>query len=93
MIEAQWKELRQVLVTNENIEDSLCRYQVLLRFGLPCKHVLKRAFDTGKPIPRSLVHARYWLQGPTIHVREWQPRYAEDARVDYMNEPVVEKLR
>jgi hypothetical protein len=93
MIEAQWKELRQVLVTNENIEDSLCRYQVLLRFGLPCKHVLKRAFDTGKPNPRSLVHARYWLQGPTIHVREWQPRYAEDARVDYMNEPVVEKLR
>jgi hypothetical protein len=86
MIEPQWKELRQALTTNESIEESPCRCQVLLRFGLPCKHVLKRAFDTGEPIPRSLVHPRYWLQGPTTHAREWQPRYAEDARVDYMSE-------
>jgi hypothetical protein len=86
MIEPQWKELRQALSTNENIEDSPCRCQVLLRFGLPCKHVLKRAFDTGEPIPRSLIHPQYWLQGPTIHAREWQPRYADDARVDYMSE-------
>jgi MULE transposase domain len=86
MIEPQWKELRQALTANESIEDSPYRCQILLRFGLPCKHVLKRAFDTGEPIPRSLIHPRYWLQGPTIHAREWQPRYAEDARVDYMSE-------
>jgi len=51
--------------------------------SLPCKHVLKRAFDTGEPIPRSLVHPRYWLQGPIMHEGEWQPRYPEEARVDY----------
>jgi len=54
--------------------------------SLPCKHVLKRAFDTGEPIPRSLVHPRYWLQGPIMHEGEWQPRYPEEARVDYMSE-------
>jgi hypothetical protein len=59
MIEPQWKELRQGLAANENIEDSPCRCQILLRFGLPCKHVLKRAFDTGEPIPRSLIYPRY----------------------------------
>ena len=63
MIEPRWKELLQALIANESIEDSPRRYQVLLGFGLPCKHVLKQAFDTGEPIPRSLIHPRYWLQG------------------------------
>ena len=34
-------------------------YQILLRFSLPYKHILKRAFDTGEPIPRLLIHPRY----------------------------------
>jgi hypothetical protein len=34
-----------------------------LRFSLPCKHHLLHACATGVPIPKSLFHPRWWLNG------------------------------
>ena len=77
--------LRDALTANKDIGSSPCRCELLLRYGLPCKHVLRLAFKTGDPIPRSLIHPRYWLAGPVTHARDWQPRYLEQAPVDYMS--------
>ena len=55
-----------------------CRYELLLRWGLPCKHYLKRIYYTGQPIPKSLIHPRYWLQGPVIRHINWQPVYPKE---------------
>jgi hypothetical protein len=50
--------------------------------GLPCKHYLLRAYQSRQPIPHSLVHPRYWLQGTPIQHTVWQPVYpGEEQRV------------
>ena len=51
---------------------------------------MRLAFETGDPISRSLIHPRYWLAGPAIHVRDWQPRYPEQAPVDYMSGDILQ---
>ena len=84
-IEPEWKAVRDALTANEDIGSSPYRCELLLRNGLPCKRVLRLAFETGDPIPRSLIHPRYWLAGPVTHARDWQPRYPEYAPVDYMS--------
>ena len=60
-----------------------CRCELLLRFGLPCKHYLERIYHTGQPIPRRLVHLRYWLQGPAIRSTDWQPQASREEPVAY----------
>jgi hypothetical protein len=83
MIETEWLSLRTALETN--FEDlGLCQCPILYQFGLPCKHVLLRAFQTGEPIPLSVVHPRYWLKGPSIPPRNWQPRYPESQPINYL---------
>ena len=62
----------------DNLALQNCRCELLHRFGLPCKHYLLRAFQQGQPIPRSLVHPRYWLRGPVIYSTNWRPTYVED---------------
>jgi hypothetical protein len=46
-----------------------------LRFGLPCKHYILRAYQIGDPIPQSLLHPRWWLNGPLICRTNWKPEY------------------
>ena len=48
-----------------------------MRYSLPCKHHLLHACTTGIPIPRSLFHPRWWLNGPPIlkAFSPWQPQY------------------
>ena len=65
------------------IEMGPCRCELLLRWGLPCKHYLQQIYHNGQPIPRSLVHPRYWLQGPAIHSTNWQPQYPGEERIAY----------
>jgi hypothetical protein len=47
--------------------------------SLPCKHHLLRAYTTGIPIPRSLFHPRWWLNGPPIPkaLTPWKPQYED----------------
>jgi hypothetical protein len=36
------------------------------------------------PIPRSLIHPRWWLKGPVVHQSNWQPRYPDEEQVEYL---------
>jgi hypothetical protein len=55
-----------------------CKCQIYLGFGLPCRHQMKRSWATGEPLPRSLIHPRWWLNGPLITFTEWTPIYDTD---------------
>jgi hypothetical protein len=83
-IEEEWHELKVTLLANQNTDLGTCRCELLLRFGLPCKHHLKRAYLQGMPIPRSLIHPRWWLKGPVVHQSNWQPRYPDEDQVEYL---------
>jgi len=54
-----------------------CECEPLLAYSLLCRHYLLRACQQGNPIPRSLIHSRWWLEGP-ISNHNWKPRYRED---------------
>ena len=51
---------------------------ILNQFLLPCCHYLVRAYTTGEMIPRSLIHPRWWLNGPQINFFQWKPSYTDD---------------
>jgi hypothetical protein len=89
-IEVEWKAVRDALITNEDMGPSSCQFELLLRYGLPCKHVLQLAFESGDPILRSLIHPQYWLNGPIVHMKDWQPRYPKQAPMDYMNNDILQ---
>jgi len=50
----------------------------LLRYSLPCKHHLLRACLAGIPIPVTLLHPRWQLNGPPISTAfvPWKPQYS-----------------
>jgi hypothetical protein len=55
---------------------TLCQEcELILRWSLPCRHHLAQAYITGQPIPRSLVHPRWWINGPVITEAGWAPLY------------------
>ena len=66
-------------VTGTNLIDCSC--ELLLRYGLPCKHYLLQAYQTGQPLPRSLLHPRWWLDGPAITAVNWQPTCGHEKQV------------
>ncbi|KAJ9654628.1 hypothetical protein H2198_006374 [Neophaeococcomyces mojaviensis] len=45
------------------------------QYLLPCAHDLEIAYKTGIPIPKSLIHPRWWIEGHTPTTRDWQPSY------------------
>ena len=49
--------------------------ELVVRFGLPCKHHLRQVCLEGSPIPRSLLHPRWWLYGEPIKITNWAPIY------------------
>ena len=49
--------------------------ELLVRYGLPCKHYLAGPCQDGAPIPRSMIHPRWWLNGEPIQITRWAPIY------------------
>jgi hypothetical protein len=47
-----------------------------LRYGLPCRHWMYEAVVRASPIPLSLVHPRWLLNGPAV-VRKWTMTYRD----------------
>jgi hypothetical protein len=72
------QELVTGLVTtiNDTIDFGLCGCELLYRFGLPYKHHLLQAAQTGQALPRTLLHPRWWL-----HDLDWKPYGQEQAVV------------
>jgi len=75
-VEEEWHSLETDYLQGIPLGDRKC--EILEQFGLPCKHHLLRAFLSGTPIPRSLLHPRWWLQGPAILQLGWKPSYSEE---------------
>jgi hypothetical protein len=72
--------------TNTDLGEYFC--PILLRFGLPCIHHLRRAYLSGQAIPKSLLHPRWWIRGTITRYTNWEPRYPDDvARVTPQPEP------
>jgi hypothetical protein len=72
-----WEACKQAISTgtDQQLASEQCECELLLRFSLPCKHHLLHACTTGVPIPKSLFHPRWWLNGPPISkaFTPWKP--------------------
>ena len=79
-IEEEWISLHELVQEAGTADLNLgpCNCQILLRYSLPCKHHLLQACQTGVPLPKSLVHPRWWLKGPTIRHNRWVPFYGQE---------------
>ena len=88
-IALEWDDLCRIAPTA--IPESVCQCEILLQFGLPCTHYLTHYYLTGQPIPRSLCHPRWWLNGPTISTKSWAP-YVEYAQYRAPPEPLFTPL-
>ena len=58
MIEKEWLKLQDLVLEGKEDKSEEYKYQILLRYSLPCKHYLLRACLSGEPLPKSLVHPR-----------------------------------
>jgi len=73
-IETEWLQMVSLLQRGQELGNcETC--DILNRHSLPCRHFLRRAYDEGAPIPRSLIHPRWWLRGPVIQDPTWSPYY------------------
>src|SRR5271154_1224456 len=50
LIEREWSQLNRLVNANVDLGD--CHCEILLRYGIACKHRLLRAHQTGDLIPR-----------------------------------------
>src|SRR5205814_957402 len=58
------------------------------RYKLPCHHWLSRAVEKWMPIPLSLIHPRWWLDGPAIVLDDWIMGYYDtflDPRLSFVD--------
>lgn len=76
-LEREWTALDEQLRAGQDVisPSNDCECAILLQFGIACRHLLKKAFLEDLPIPKTLVHPRWWLQGPGIHDTNWKPFY------------------
>jgi hypothetical protein len=83
MVEKEWSAMSQLMVAGQDIVVDLngCECEILLRFGIACRHHLRRAFLDNIPIPKTLLHPRWWLNGPDITSTNWRPFYPVDEPV------------
>jgi hypothetical protein len=79
-VEQEWFSLGKLISQQSSL--GVCHYQILERFALPCRHLLERAYLFSERIPLTLIHPRYWLQGPTNFAQDWQPKYPEESEHD-----------
>jgi hypothetical protein len=76
-LKTKWTALDAQIRRGEDVElpRNGCDCEILLRFGLACRHYLKKAYLEDLPLPKTLIHPRWWLNGPTIYETNWLPFY------------------
>lgn len=67
LVSEQWVRLA--------IELPECIGQSRKQYQLPCVHDLLPAYLEGRPLPRSLLHPRWWIAAHIPTRRGWQPGY------------------
>jgi hypothetical protein len=80
LVEKEWLKLYDIAskATNKDLDLGKYDYKLIARYSLPCRHYLLRAYQIGLPLPKSLIHPRWWLKGPTIRKGAWQSAYAQE---------------
>jgi hypothetical protein len=53
----------------------LAACELPIRYGLPCRHWMSKAVECGYALPLSLIHPRWWLEGPAIVPDSWVMGY------------------
>jgi hypothetical protein len=81
LVQEEWVKIPNFITNMDESELGLCHCELLIRYGLPCKHYLLQAYQTGQPLPRSLLHPRWWLDGPAITAVNWQPSYGHEQQL------------
>jgi hypothetical protein len=76
-IGAQWDTLCKMKATGELL--GVCQCGMIERFALPCQHTLERSYDERIPIPLTLIHPRWWYDGPIEERAGWRSRYIQEA--------------
>lgn len=88
-LENEWTVLDLLLRGGQSLSDN-CRCEIRLRYGLACRHYLKKAYDEGVQLPKTLVHPRWWLNGPNIYHTNWVPFYPSPELTSAPLQPEVE---
>ncbi|KAF8534060.1 hypothetical protein BDD12DRAFT_897042 [Trichophaea hybrida] len=79
LLQPEWKKALQLKTVRASTEGSEFTHTALqvtagtcitcplpLRLGLPCRHFMLPAAQTGTPVPLSLLHPWWWLDGPAV---------------------------
>jgi hypothetical protein len=98
LLKKEWQELLRATVADDDLGEyrissillfytaniclGECHCSILLRYGIACKHYLKRVYTHNTSISKSFLHPRWWLRGPIVRFTGWQPSYSED-EIDY----------
>ncbi|KAI9716668.1 MAG: hypothetical protein M1812_005206 [Candelaria pacifica] len=75
----EWAEAKAAAVTaSEEEEEAGCSFSCEnpQRYGLPCRHWMFKAAVTGKPIPQSLIHPRWFYDEPAVPRGSWCMTYS-----------------
>lgn len=74
LIAVEWKSLTTEITTPPyQVSGDCVDCKLLRQYGLPCKHWLSKPFLQGVPIPKTLIHPRWWIRGPVA--MEWAPLF------------------
>ena len=75
-ISTEWEIIKDEINRASHQSKAACSScELLIRYGLPCKHYLASPCQDGAPIPRSMIHPRWWLNGEPIQITRWAPLY------------------
>ena len=74
LLEREWRVLTDIMLKGEQL-DEVCECPIRLRYGIACRHHLLQAFLDNTPLPKTLLHPRWWLGGPPITATNWKPFY------------------
>jgi hypothetical protein len=75
-IPSVWEATKDEMNTGVLRPKAACsQCELVIRFGLPCKHYLALPFQDGAPIPRSLLHPRWWINSEPVRLTHWKPLY------------------
>lgn len=72
---------KEAFEAGEAIEEGPCACALVIRFGLPCRHrhyLLESALGSF-PIPLTLLHPRWRLDGPEVVPSNWHPHIFDGA--------------
>lgn len=88
------EELEKSDILCPDVENDTCKLECALpiQFGLPCKCFLYHCLDRSEPITPSLIHPRWFLDGPLyVPKNGWRMRFSDFQAENQMPKDFQEK--